>query len=403
MEIDKSATQARISVALTTAEKAERDAADRSNAARKRVRDADAEAEKEVDHIRDVYEKRAATERVRGENYVETVKSRTYENLAEVRRKNDAEEARLARQNKKNLHDTDEHYQRQVTDLVHHGDAKVKDLTKQNHSMEQALRRQGENAREELKSGFEMERSALHSRQEQLTDQARKSTETAVASARERSREAVERSNEHYQETYEGALKQSRDAINDLNWRAARGIDDVRRETQTKLDAYSSQKNDPFYRMVDLGAELRENEDHFVLTATIPEHERDGVTVNIQGERLMVSGKRKSEEKLEIEPGRTQRTSAYQTYSESFPLNWPVDSKFMTREWDGDQLVVRIPKRATYLPPKPKREVERAVAERPKFPKSLPTEAQLAAKNAEPPENDSTPPSKRKKSGSVLG
>src|SRR5690606_8538039 len=172
------------------------------------------------------------------------------------------------------------------------------------------------------------------------------------------------------------------------------------------LPIYSSQKNDPFYRMVNLDAEVRENDQQFVLTARIPPHERDRININIRGNEVVISGKRRSDEILEVGPGHKQRTSSFQTFSETFPLNWPVNSKFMTREWDGDTLIVRIPKRATYDAPRPQKTVQRSTIDRPKFPTNIPTEDALARLNTPPEEkvakDESVPPSRRKKAGSTL-
>jgi len=217
----------------------------------------------------------------------------------------------------------------------------------------------------------------------------------------EKTRTEIENSNDHYQGVYEGAMKQSTDAIKDVNWRASREIENLKKDTALKLDAYTNQKSDPFYRMVNINAALQETDDNFVLTAQIPPHERDKININVRGNELVISGKRKSEEALETGPGRTLRTNAYQSFSETFPLGWPVDPKYMTREWAGDELTVRIPKRSTYEAPRPKKEVNRAIVERPQFPKNLPTEEQLVTLNSTAAEEQAakdaaTPPSRRK-------
>ncbi len=125
--------------------------------------------------------------------------------------------------------------------------------------------------------------------------------------------------------------------------------------------------------MQDMDAELQEYDHEFVLTATIPEHERKGLAVSVRGNEVVLSGNRRSSEKLDLGPGRVQNTSSFQTFSESFPINWPVDARSLTREFDGDQLIVRIPKKKTYEPaPYKAKRVERAKLERPTFPENIP-------------------------------
>src|SRR5690606_40554056 len=98
------------------------------------------------------------------------------------------------------------------------------------------------------------------------------------------------------------------------------------------LPIYSSQKNDPFYRMVNLDAEVRENDQQFVLTARIPPHERDRININIRGNEVVISGKRRSDEILEVGPGHKQRTSSCPTSAATVPRNWPANANFMTSE-----------------------------------------------------------------------
>ncbi len=402
MELDPST---RISQAQSAAAKAEREAAERVTEAQKRVREATREEEKQIGTIRDQYEKRTEAERARGENYIESVRNRNYENLTAQQRAAKKEENRIVRTSEKQLKDLSAHYEQTQHETVSRAERQLNETTKKNHQHQEHVRAKGEEEINALKSRYELEHRQIESQRDHTTATLTKSTQENREAMEEKTRTAIGRSAEHYQEVYEGAIKQNRDANQDLNWRAAREIDQLKRETAVKLDAYATQKSDPFYQMVDLGGELRENEDQFVFTAKVPEHERERINVTIRGNELVVSGKRRSEESVEVGPGRVSRTNSYQSFSESFPLGWPVNPKNMTREWDGETLVVRIPKRATYEAPLKKPTPMRAALERPKFPKNLPTEQTLADLNdrtnatidvpgAE--KNANTPPSKRK-------
>jgi HSP20 family molecular chaperone IbpA len=401
MSVDSSSPTSRISNAQSAAAKAEREAAERVTRAQKQIRDADKEAETQLNHLRDQYEKRTATEQARGENYIETVRNRNYETVAETRRKGETEEARLARIQEKELRDLEAEFERRTSETAVRGESKLKEATKQNFTAQEYERQRSTDEIAQLKASHDLQKAALLSEQATTHEALAKQTQEARKTNEEKSRTAIETSHDHYQGVYEGALKQTKDTIADVNWRAAREVEAVKRDTSLKLAGYSSQKNDPFYRMVNLNARLTENDQQFILTAKIPEHERDRVNINLRGNDVVISGKRKSDEILEIEPGHTQRTSAYQTYSETFPLNWPVNPKNMTREWDGDSLIVRIPKKTTYEAPRQKKEVARSTLERPAFPANLPTAEKLTQDQAIA-EHESTPPSKRKKAGSSL-
>ncbi len=405
MEVDSST---RISNAQSAASRAEREAADRIQESQKKVRQTAKEEEKQVDQIRDQYDRRGEVERARGENYIESVRNRTYENLADIRQKSVADKSRVSRTSEKELHDLEAHYGEATEDARRKGEVKLKEATKQGFAAENAEKLRYNEELAQLKSEFDQTKAQLKSEREMTETVLTKATQEHRKEAEAKTRTEIENADQHYQDVYEGAVKQNRDALQDVNWRASREVEQLKRETGMKLDAYADQKSDPFYRMVNIDASIRETDDQFILTANIPPHEREKININIRGNELVVSGKRKSEETLEASPGHTIRTNAYQSFSETFPLSWPVDPKFMTREYEGEQLVVRIPKRSTYDAPKPKLTAERARLERPVFPKSLPTERQLIAANSDvdetgnPKPDSEIPPSKRKP-GKTIG
>lgn len=394
MELDPTS---RIAVAQSTASKAEREAAERVTSAHKRVREASEEEEKQLQVQRDQYEKRGEVERARGENYIESVRSRSYENLADLKRRTQSEENRLQRTGDKSLNDLDHHYREASAEASSRGETKTKEATKKAYTAEQFERKRGEEQVTSIKANYDQQIQEIETSKSASTATYAKQTEDQRKATELKMRTAVQESSDHYNENYEKAVNQSRTALTDLKWRAARDAEAVRRDTAVKIDAYSQQKGDPFYQMIKLDASLQENDEQFVLRAKIPTHERDRVNVVIRGNEIVLSGKRKSEEVFDLGEGRVQRTHAYQSYSESFPIDWPVNPKNMTREWDGDSLIVRIPKRTTMEPPRVKREVTKASLERPNFPKNLPTEKDLVAMNTDTVDpNAETPPSKRK-------
>jgi HSP20 family protein len=170
-----------------------------------------------------------------------------------------------------------------------------------------------------------------------------------------------------------------------INRNTTEDIHRLQESTARKLDAYNDRLHDPFYQLVVTDAKLSENSDSYVLTATIPPHEQEQISINIRGNQLVLSGNRRSKEKIEDAPGRELSTSSFQTFSETFPLDMPVDSRALSRRFDGDQLTVTIPKRLNYKPA-PMHEIKKAEpirAERPKFPDNL-TAADIGTK----PERD---------------
>jgi HSP20 family molecular chaperone IbpA len=396
----------RIAQAQTTAAKAEREAAERVTAAQKHVREANREEEKQLENLRDAYAHRTEAERARGDDYIEAVRNRNYQSVSELQRKAENDEHRVHTESDRNLKSLDRHYAEATRQATRRGESQLKETTERNFKEQEHERRADAERLAMLKSDFSQEKRQIEADRRNTTASLTNQSQAHRKELEERTRSAVAESDAHYQDAFQGALKQNRDAMDDLNWRASREIEVLKRGTALKLDAYEDQKHDPFYRMIDIDGKVTENDDQFVFTARIPPHERDRININIRGNELIVSGKRKSEESLEVAPGQIARTNSYQSFSQNFPLGFPVNPKNMTREYDGDLLVVRIPKRSTYEPVKPKKTATRAIAERPRFPKNLPNEAELAKLNdperGPEPQDENTPPSKRKRTGRVF-
>jgi len=178
-----------------------------------------------------------------------------------------------------------------------------------------------------------------------------------------------------FQDKYQSQLERQDRQLGDMENRASQKLREIRADTSAKLSAYSSRQKDPFYKLLTHDAEFEEGEDEFTLTAKVPEHEQKNISVSIKGNQLVVSGYRRNEEKLEVAPGHTQGTASYQSFSETFPLTYPVDAKKLAKRFDGDKLIVTVPKSSEFKA-KPvfqaKNKPEPARIEKPKFPANLP-------------------------------
>lgn len=405
MEIDSgSSSTSRIRNSQSAAAKAEREAADRITAARKRVADAEMEAQKQLEVQRDSFEKRADVERTRSANAIEQQRHQGYEQIRDIRRQQEAEEHRVRRTAEKQIDARKNHYDQTLAETESRGARNLRELETKQHARAEFQRKEGDAQIEQMKQDQFALKEALHANQVDTHEQLRQHAQTERVKLEEKTRTAIQGSQEHYEDLYQKTLKGQQNAMADLGWKANRQVEAIRESSAHRLDAYSSRQRDPFYKLVSIGGNLQETDEQFVFKAQIPEHEQSRVSIAIRGNELVVSGQRRNEESLEIGPGRKQRTSSFQSYSESFPLDWPVNPANMTREFDGDTLIVRIPKRTTYEPPAQKRTADRTVAERPNFPKNLPNEKALAALSEQREQDPvgSVPPSKRGKGYDTL-
>jgi HSP20 family molecular chaperone IbpA len=386
--------------AARAAQLATREASKQIEAAAKSVDTARSEAENQISQIHDQYDARSEVELAREEAAFDNQRLKGYERLKDLKLAQEKEMRRIRRDGEREKDQLSNYYLDASYETRRSGDEKLRELMS-------VQGRTVENAQATKNDDVKLAQDTFHRQYEEVRDRNEKSLaklteDTAVSYERikNNSMEATEKADSSYRDSYESRLKQTTETLNDLDKRAAEGIREVRRDTSQKLSAYSSRQSDPFYRMLDLNAQLEDSGDHYTFTATIPEHEQSHVSVSVKGNQLVLSGSRRSEEKLEIEPGRTQGTNAFQSYLETFPIAWPVDAARLSRQFEGDQLTVKVPKKTEYgykSNAQDKAQVARAKVERPNFPANLPHVSQDPFKDPAPID----PLKKRKGSGTL--
>jgi HSP20 family molecular chaperone IbpA len=380
----------------------QREASQQIAATTKAVQEARREADSQIDEIRDQYEVRADAAAAREEEAYNSQRQNGYERLKDLKRNQEAELHRVRREGERDIAKLSHYYMDTAYKTERAGDQKLQEIKSQQAGQlgyAERLKDDDVKAAQETYQRQAAEvREGTEERLARLTAEAAKDYERI----RGQSVEATAKADESYTEKYNNRVRESARTLGALEQRAADGIREIRRDTSQKLAAYSSRQSDPFYRMLDLNADLEDAGDHYVFTATIPQHEQHHVSVAVKGNQLVMTGYRRSEEKLEIEPGRTQGTNAFQSFLETFPIAWPVDAKKMTREFEGDQLTVRIPKKNDFAyrsQAEEKVKVARARLERPKFPDNLPHVSQDPY--ADPPAGPVDPLKKTKSSGTL--
>ncbi|MBL7715714.1 MAG: Hsp20 family protein [Bdellovibrionales bacterium] len=376
------------------AHQAEKEANRRISEAHRSVTEAQKQSAEELDRIKEDYLRQSLAESARHEAQMEANKQKSYRAVRDQQLALQKDVSRSRREGDKTLAEVQGHYRDQIHRVAKTGEEDLQGLQMDQHRQMEFMRRQGaadqdlENKNhvaqmEDLRGLHEQQRTELQDANRKDYEELKSKTELA----REQSRV-------HFQENYNREVSEQDKVLNRIRSNATDEIIRTREDTAYKLAAYQSRQKDPFYQLVSIDASIRETPDEYVLTANIPEHERKGLQISVKGDSLVVSGTRRNEEILEDGRGRSQGTSTYQTFHESFPIEWPVHSKGMTREFNGNELLVRIPKKKAFeiSPQFQKKPIERARAERPKFPENLPYQdvakkEDLAARRGEKPED----------------
>jgi HSP20 family molecular chaperone IbpA len=393
--------------ASRAAQRAQLDASRQIEAASKSVEEARHEADTQIDHIHDDYDHRSEIEQAREAAAFEKERLKGYERLQDLKRGQQAEIRRTRHEGERELDKLNQYYTDTSYNTQTEGDRRLQDLRAvQARELERAQMTKNDDvklAQDTFQRDTEEVRAAHSARLAKLQED----TSSEYERIKSTSAAATEQADSSFKANYETRIQRTNQELADLENRASESLRETRRDTTEKLAAYSKRQKDPFYRMKDLDARVEEDGDAYVLTATIPEHEQAHVSVSVKGGQLVLSGTRRSAEKLDDASGHSQSTNTFQSYLETFPIQWPVDQNRLTRRFEGDQLIVRVPKRterAYRSEAQEKARVARARVERPRFPDNLPHVSQDSFKDPyagqTPGEGVAAPDPRRKTRGS---
>ncbi len=360
--------------ARESANAAEKEAQNRIQTATKQAEEAEREMQRQSEIRHDEFVSQTSQQSAHQEASLENQRLKGYEAIREMQKGQQAEINRVRREGERELAKAENYYRDTIYQTQRKGDQQLDELKR-------TIGRENDFERKSFENNFELTKSENTNRleinkkeQEERLNTMTQAAQDQYEKIKQNTLTSTENADQKFQENYKNTLKNQSNTISELENRAGETLKDLRLSTSNKLAAYEARQKDPFYKLVDLNADIDETGDAFILTASIPEHEREHLSVAVRGNQIVLSGRRRNEEKLDLAPDHTLSTASYQSYSESFPLALPVEDKLISKRFDGDQLVVYIPKKGRDLsyhsPQKAKPERLRAV--RPDFPKNLP-------------------------------
>jgi HSP20 family molecular chaperone IbpA len=331
------------------------------------------EGQTQVDQLKDNYEREALAESSRQETTLANEKSKGYEKLRELQRAQNAEEARIKREGENEIARLNNYYRDAEYKAEQRGDELLRTTESKNTQRINFELDSGNKAAEQLHHDKRIELEQIQADRDQQIAITEKQAHDLYEKKRDATQNAIQQSTEKLDSQYHEIEKTHQDTLDRLTHESFSQLQQRRLDTSRKLSAYSERQNDPFYKLMDLQAEFEDQGDKYVLTARIPEHEQKNVTVAIRGNQIVLSGTRRNEERVELEPGHQKGTSSYQSFMESFPFSQAVENRMMTHEFHGDHIVITVPKKLIaneYHPHKMK--PSRLQVQRPDFPANLP-------------------------------
>lgn len=314
------------------------------------------EAQENLDYLQDQYEKEYDSQVNHNENLIENQRTQGYKQFRELQRSQQAELKRIQNQGESEVSKLKEYFQNSKFEIENQGKEELNHLQKVTTQKLDDQKQKAESDLAELKTQYSEHFRQNKSDSEKQLEVLNENHAQEYEKLKSNSELAQSQSRTHFAEQYQNTLKQQRAAMENLETKANEQIQELRKRNTSLLSTYQSKEIDPFYKSLQTNLDFYETDHHFILRATIPEYEQEHLSVVIRGNQLILSGSRRNQETIDLDEGQTRTTSSYQTYSQSFPLSWPVDSKKLSRESVGNEVIIRVPKMNQFVYQKPTKE-----------------------------------------------
>ncbi len=331
------------------------------------------EGQAQIDHLKENYEHEFLTESAREENQIANEKLKGYEKLRDLQRTQNAEISRVKREGEAELARLNNYYRDTTYNAEQRGDELLRSVESKNQQRLNFENKTGGAAADQIRHDKNIEIEQLQADRDLQIPTLEKQAHDLYDKKRVETEAAITKSSEKLDSNYHDIEKSHQDSMARLTNETYAQLQKARLDSSRKLSAYGERQSDPFYKLMDLQAEFEDQGDKYVLTARVPEHEQRNVTVAIRGNQVVLSGTRKNEERVELEPGHEKGTSSYQSFMESFAFTHPVENSMLTHEFKGDRVIVTVPKKllaSEYHPHKMK--PARTQVQKPDFPANLP-------------------------------
>jgi HSP20 family molecular chaperone IbpA len=359
------------SAANRRAENAEKEASKRIQAAETNARKFETEQEQKSSYVRDQYQKQFVSEEAHQEALYEAQRLKGYQNLKDLLRSQTEEINKTRQEGDARLNNLRNYYRDTKYSTEQHGTQDLKDLELNNQQNLEYTRKTGNENLNDLSAENIKNTSVLATQYENKQLQLKKEQQQELDRKQATGHTANQLAEGKFQEQFEKLNATHKEQIQRLEGFATKQIQEIRQDTADKLATYKTRQNDPFYKMMDLGAKLEENDDSFILRLNVPAYEQKSFSATIKGENLVVMGQRRNEESLDLGNGVTQGTASFQSYHESIPLSWPVDSNRLTKEFKGDTVTIRVPKKNKYAAHEKPRNAAQQTIHTAQFPRGI--------------------------------
>lgn len=303
-----------------------------------------AEHEVEMERLKKAYSSEKQSLEDRFESSMQSEKLQTYDNLRNSKKQFTKAEKNLTDAGEERIQQKADEYRQTEAKITKEGTAKVDAALKKQAAIDEYQRSQANAAdtlsRHDLSHNAQLisqdaERKIDKLRQDKIETLDRRRAEHGVA---------VNQIKEHYDQRQNRLIAQHEKETNKIKDGVDQQINDARMKHSQRLDVEMEKLDDPFYRMSHIDSDFVDHGDFYQLKVRLPEYERKGFRVQISGQELQFSGLRNSNQNAEIFPGHEVSTNTYQSFSERYQFDTPVDANAMQMMSEGDWMYYTIPK-----------------------------------------------------------
>lgn len=357
---------------------AESYASKRIKTLQEKVKEAEADTEQTLKTIHDRFERQAESQAETQATRREQLEAKGYEELKKTKDLISRQQHQKDMEGKRALASTVDYYDENINYTKKRGDGQIRNLENRNEKEIQMINEDAE--RRIMLTRMDQEKRVeqiKHMTDEQFADYMaeRKRMENEI---REKNAQAVRDADSHYGEGTKKVMEGHQKNLANLNNKASAQLEHLQDKYSTKLAAYSDRAHDPFYKMADVAARVREDGDNYYLIAKIPPHEQDHVTLTIKGSNtLVLNGRRTMQDRKQNEDGGFISTSSHQSFTQSFPLDMPVEERAVMKEVNGDEVVFTVAKMGRPASPiyQANHSIDKAKGMAPNFPTNLPIQS----------------------------
>ena len=303
------------------------------------------EGEISLNHLRDSYERQYDSQKTHQEGTLELDKEKASNDLRETQKRQSAELNRVRRDGESEISKLKNYYRNQSSALDKKGREQIVTTQLQAQQIEDSERRNHNHLLDHLKGENQSRVEMMTAENDLLFNELKKAKQEKVENLQTEHQASFIKVTEDLRTQLQQVQDNHSHVLGDIKTKSQQKLGDLQEQALLNVSNYQEKLADPFYQPLDLNTKFTETKNEFILTATIPKHEQKNISVSISGDKLTLSGYRQHKQEIELEKGTDQSTASYQSFHKNFPLTWPVESKKVTRQFQGNQLTITIPKK----------------------------------------------------------